>query len=252
MKIDVKISKEADRITRGLRRFERTFLQNIAKKSKNANFLIKNQIQYSMKRGDWPANAEKYLNWKRSHGYSSSPLFRTNLLYNSISTEIKWGNNSVKGQIGWNEGARYPGDLQNKQWKGRVPNRRKKDLSAPSGMLGYPMTSHDTNYLAQVAEWNEKGTEGIYKSSTVTKTMRNGFRKAKNGEMKQRFRTKSYEKLITVQSGRPPRPFVARSTEAACEIVEVAFMAAIRDSLETVFKSVQKKTSGVAESAVPF
>lgn len=252
MKIAVKFTN-ADKIIGGIKRFEKTFLSATRAAGKNANLLAKESIKDSMQ-SMWPPNAPDYLSWKRSNGYGTVPLFRTNLLYNSISHELKMGQDTIKGQIGWHEGARYPGDLKRKTWKGRVPNRRKKDLGAPTGMHAEPTSNHDTNYLAQVAVWNETGTEGKTKTKRIAFAIKNGFRKNKRGDAKQKFRNRYYDVQTYEPSGRPPRPFVERAFVVASDMIYNSFTIALDKTVSTMFGRYgkAKRVSSPIRNDVPF
>lgn len=250
LKISVKISN-GDKIVTGLKRFEKLFLSNIMKAAKTSNVLVKNQIQYSMKRGTWPPNAADYLKWKSQYGFSTNPLFRTSLLHNSISHKIKHSSDSIGGEIGWYSGARYPGDLKGKIWRGRVPNRGKKNLAPPSGMLGNPKATSDTNYLSQVAYWNEHGTEGTASTVRVSFQVKNGFRRDKQGNSRQKYKNRYYDKQVYSLSGRPPRPFVARAVPAATDHIETNFVMAMRKTTNSVFGRGRASVAKVLEDA-PF
>lgn len=250
MKISVKINN-GDSIVKGFAMFGKIFLTNATKAAKSTNKNFKEFIQDSMN-SDWPLNEKDYLTWKSTHGYATRPLFRTSLLHNSVSHEIKWGQDFIKGQIGWHEGARYPGKLKGKIWKGRVPNRRKKDLPAPSGMLGDKKSEDDTNYLAQVALWNEKGTEGVGSTTKVPYRMKNGFRRNKSGTVRQRYKTRYYEKFVYSSSGRPPRPFVERAFSTNSDLPFVLFSAALDKTLVRTFKTAGKSKPVAVVDSVPF
>ena len=253
MKISIKI-KGGDKIVNGLKRFERSFLSNATKAGKETNKNFKQFLQDTMNDGGWQPNAENYLSWKSWSGYSTRPLFRTSLLHNSIAHELKWGKDSLRGQIGWHEGARYPGELKGKVWKGRVPNKRKKKLEPPSGMYGNPQSSTDTNYLAQVAEWNEKGTEGAVGTVKVPVSVRNGFRKNKRGDATQKWRTKYYNKQVYTSPGRPPRPFVARTFNEHKDLPFILFSLAMDKTVASMFGRAgrAKAPSSPIADSVPF
>ena len=248
--VRVKISN-GDKIVSGLKRFDKLFLSSTMKAAKTSNLLVKNQIQYSMKRGMWPPNAADYLKWKTHYGFSRNPLFRTSLLHNSVSHKVKHSNNSIGGMIGWYSGARYPGDLKGKVWKGRVPNRGKKNLAPPSGMMGDPKASSDTNYLAQVAYWNEHGTDGTSKTVRVAVQFKNGFRRTKSGNYNQKYKNRYYDKQVFTLSGRPARPFVAGAVPAATDHIYTNFAGAIRKSITAALGRGKGSASRVLEDA-PF
>lgn len=213
-----------------LRKFEKNFLVQTRIAGKQSNTEIRRSLRNSMKDVEWPANEPNYLRWKSLYGYSTRPLFRTSLLYNSIGQELKLKSDRVIGQIGWHEGARYPGDLKEKVWKGRVPSVRRKSLAPASGPYGPRMTSNDTNYLAQVAYWNERGEGGVYKVERIARRVRNG--RYRN---RQKFRSKYYDRSICVQLGRTARPFVANAFNESDVIPGSNFEIALSKTVKAMF-----------------
>ncbi len=230
MKIRVKIPAESRAIVRKLRNFEKNFLSQTQMAAKQTNRELRQAIRSSMQDGEWDANEPIYLKWKSQYGYATRPLFRTSLLYNSISHELKRKQDGMVGQIGWHEGARYPGDLKGKVWKGRVPKTRRKLLAAPSGPHGPRMTSHDTNYLAQVAYWNERGEGGVYKTERVARRIKNG--RYRN---RQKYRNRYYDKTVVVQYGRVARPFVEAAFNESDIMAVSNFQIALNKTLRSVF-----------------
>ncbi len=230
MRIKVRISAEGKAVPVKLRRFEKNFLTYTRTAGKQTNKDLVQALKASMKDGEWQHNEEKYLKWKSYSGYSTMPLFRTSLLYNSISQELKLEQDGLAGRIGWHEGARYPGELKGKVWKGRVPNRRRKLLAPPSGPHGPRLTSHDTNYLAQVAYWNEHGEGGIYKRERVARRVKNGrFRN------RQKYRNRYYDKIVVAQYGRIARPFVEAAFNESDLIPVINFQTALGKTLNAIF-----------------
>jgi len=117
--------------------------------------LIVRTMRTVMEHGGWPPNEEEYRKWKERQGYSSNPLFRTHLLYNSIARKrVSFGPSMISGQVGWWSGARYGGLLHRDTYKGRVPKNRRRYLGKPQGGK---KSMFDTNFLADVARWNEEG-----------------------------------------------------------------------------------------------
>jgi hypothetical protein len=119
-------------------------------------------------------------------------------------------------------------------------------------MLGDPKSSSDTNYLAQVAYWNEHGTDG--KSSTVRVALqfKNGFRKTKAGNVRQKYRNRYYDKQEFTQSGRPPRPFVQSSVSAAIDHIHSNFSSAIMKAVSSALGKGGKASVGRAIEEIPF
>ena len=156
MKLTIKIKKPDLAFLQRGKNFENIFNGILIKTSKQVGLEIVKLMRKTMETGGYAPNESKYLFWKTTSGYGTEPLFRTNLLANSIASETKINlPNSIGGEVGWHSGARYPGNLQSRQWKRGVPKRRKKDLGIP---FEVEFKSHyDTNTLAQVAAWNEFG-----------------------------------------------------------------------------------------------
>ena len=248
MKIKVSISGDGKAIAARLRKFEKSFLAQTRIAGKESNRELSRSIRTSMDEGGWPQNDPDYLKWKSLYGYATRPLFRTSFLHNSVSHELKMVKDGLKGQIGWHEGARYPGDLKGKVWRGRIPKTRRKPLAPASGPHGPRKTSFDTNYLAQVAYWNEHGEGGVYKLERVARRVRNG--RVRN---RQKFRSRYYDKKVCVQFGRIARPFVAKAFEESDVVPGVNFQLALEKTIASMFGGVKGfRKARSAGSEIPF
>lgn len=186
----------------------------------------------------------EYAAWKATHGYNTDPLFRTNLLANSIASELKINlPNSIGGEVGWHSGARYPGKLQGRQWSRGVPRRRRKDLGTPNTEAG-SMSHHDTNFLAQVALWNETGAGQRSNVSEKSYDVKNG--RTPKGTQKWRTKTRMIKEIT--RTGRIARPFVSTTTTEVTDIVYERYVDATHKAFARVYGG--KSKSGA--SGVPF
>lgn len=248
MKIKVRITGDGKAIVGRFKKFEKSFLAQTRIAGKESNKELRRAIRVSMEEGEWPRNEEDYLKWKSLYGYATRPLFRTRFLYNSVSHELRLKKDGMVGQVGWNEGARYPGDLKGKVWRGRVPKTRRKAQATASGPHGPRKTSFDTNYLAQVAYWNEHGEGGVYKVERVARRVRNG--RVRN---RQKYRSRYYDKKFCVQYGRIARPFVERAFNESDMIPGVNFQLALDKTIASMFGGVKGfRKARAAGSEIPF
>lgn len=231
MKLKLKINKADLKFLDRGRNFENIFNGVLIRSSKQLGAEIVKIMRDVMKDGGWGSNEPKYKDWKAMHGYGTNPLFRTSLLYNSIASEVKINlPSSIGGEVGWHPGARYPGNLEKRQWTRGVPKRRKKDLGAPD--TGSSRFSHsDTNFLAQVAKWNEGGAEQVATHRTEQNQVRNGL--TRRSTQKHRIKTRTIS--TTIRQGRPPRPFVATTRDEVIDLVFERYVDATKKGLARIY-----------------
>jgi hypothetical protein len=231
MKLKIGVKKSSLKFLARARNFENILNGALIRASKESGAEIVKIMKEIMKVTPWAKNDPQYKAWKASHGYATDPLFRTNLLYNSVSHEtIVNLPKKIGGEVGWHSGARYGGNLGQRQWTRAVPKRRKKDLGPPDTEVG--RYSHkDNNYLAQVAEWNEYGMGQRVTHTEETYTVRNG--RKRSGE--QRYKTKVRSKYTLSRMGRHPRPFVARTKDKIPDKVFVIFKSATMKVFDRIY-----------------
>lgn len=230
MKLTIKIKKPDLKFLQRGKNFENIFNAVLIRTSKQLGKEIVKAMRNIMESGEWEPNEPEYAAWKATHGYATEPLFRTTLLAKSIASGMKINlPNSIGGEVGWHTGARYPGNLQMRQWARGVPKRRKKNLGLPTET---PRMSHsDTNYLAQVARWNEDGAGQISKFHEEQYQVKNGL--TKKGTQKFRMKTRVTKELLRL--GRLPRPFVATTREEVADIVYERYVDATRKAFARIY-----------------
>jgi len=240
MKLKIKIRKEDLSFLQRGKNFENTFNGVLIKASKGLGKKIVSEMKATMDSNGYEPNTPEYQAWKSLYGYDSRPLFKTNMLYKSIASEVKINlPNTVGGEVGWHPGARYPGNLQNRIWARGVPKRRRKAMGEPDRSIG-PKNNTDTNYLAEVALWNNNGMGERVKHTETPYRAQNGwnYRKGKDGgrvRSTQRFRTRTFVKTITTRSGRKARPFVTDTREKVRELVFESYFNATGNALSRVY-----------------
>jgi hypothetical protein len=237
MKLKIKINRDSLKFLQRGKNFENIFNGVLIKSSKQLGVEIKKIMQETMKSGGWEANEPKYKAWKAASGYSTNPLHRTNLLSNSIAHELKISlPNSIGGEVGWHSGARYSGNLGKRQWTRGVPKRRKSNLGSPDTEVSR-FSHSDTNFLAQVAKWNEDGAGQVATHKTEHYSTKNGL--TRRGTQKYRIKTRTISTII--RQGRTARPFVAKTREEVIDLVYERYVAATTKAIGRVYG---KKTLG--------
>ena len=242
MKLSIKIRKEDLSFLQRGRNFENTFNGVLIKTSKAIGKEIVNELKSTMDNNGYDPNTPEYAAWKSLYGYDSRPLFKTNMLYKSIASEVKIAlPNSIGGEVGWHPGARYPGNLQNRIWKRGVPKSRRKTMGAPDTNIG-PKNNTDTNFLAQVALWNNNGLGEQVKHTETPYRAKSGWnykRDPNNRRIRttQRYHTRVLVSTITTRSGRKARPFVTdtRDKPEVQNMVLQRYYAATQSALSRVY-----------------
>jgi hypothetical protein len=203
----------------GLKEFQKTwagfpkkFESALGRADSKARLYIVKAMRSIMASGGWQPNESTYQDWKSQHGYDTRPLFRTHLLANSISHErVAFSMQFIRSDIGWHEGMRYHGSLREQIYKSRVPKNARKYKGPPTSAM---KSTYDTQFLARVALWMEKGAGGTQHIKTAGgKNQFKHIQERKTGH------------------DNPPRPFVATTAQAVRpEIIEL-FAIALKHSL---------------------